>query len=127
MKDKQQRDRELAVKRYQQGEAISAIAKSLNRSRPWVYKWVERYEASSAEIDWRVGLVRRPHHNPRQLPPEVVEAVKLARLHLYNQGLFCGAQAVSWELAELGLSTIPSLRTINRIRTLFGKRPLVMG
>lgn len=115
MKDKQPRDRELAVKRYQQGEAISAIAKALNRSRPWVYKWVERYQVSSAERDWRAELARTPLTNPRQLSPEVVEAVKLARLHLYNQGLFCGAQAVSWELAELGFSPIPSLRTINRI------------
>src|SRR5256885_12987982 len=53
--------------------------------------------------------------NPREMSQEVVEAVKLARLHLYNQGLFCGAQAVSWELEELGFSPIPSLRTISRI------------
>lgn len=115
MKKKQQGDRELAVKRYLQGEETSAIAKSLGRSRPWVYKWVERYEASSTQIDWCADQARAPHSNPRQLSREVVEAVKLARLHLYNQGLFCGAQAISWELAELGLSSLPSLRTINRI------------
>jgi putative transposase len=117
MKEKQQSDRELAVKRYLQGEAISGIAKTLNRSRPWVYKWIERYRASSAETDWYAEQARAPHSNPRQLAREVVEAVKLARLHLYNQGLFCGAQAVSWELAEWGLSPLPSLRTINRILT----------
>ena len=115
MTKKQERDRDLAVKRYLKGESISAIATALNRSRPWVYKWVERYEASSAETDWRAEQTRAPHNNSRQLSKEVVEAVKLARLHLYNQGLFCGAQAVSWELADLGLSAIPSLRTINRI------------
>jgi putative transposase len=115
MKKRQQRDRELGVKRYLQGEEISAIAKSLGRSRPWVYKWVERYQASSAERDWYAEQTRAPHSNPRQLSREVVEAVKLARLHLYNQGLFCGAQAVSWELAELGLSPLPSQRTISRI------------
>jgi putative transposase len=115
MKKKQQRDRELAVKRYLQGEEISAIAKSLGRSRPWVYKWVERKQASSAEIDWCADQTRAPHSNSRQLSREVVEAVKLARLHLYNQGLFCGAQAINWELAELGLAPMPSLRTINRV------------
>jgi putative transposase len=115
MKKKQQRDRELAVKRYLQGEEISAIAKSLCRSRPWVYKWVERYQASSTQIDWCADQARAPHSNPRQLAQEVVAAVKLARLHLYNQGLFCGAQAIVWELAELGLSPLPSLRTINRV------------
>jgi putative transposase len=114
-KKQQESDKELAVKRYVQGEDISSIAKSLNRSRPWVYKWIERYEASSGETGWCVEKARAPHNNPRQLSREIVEAVKLTRLHLYNQGLFCGAQAVSWELAELGVSPIPSLRTINRI------------
>ena len=37
------------------------------------------------------------------------------RLHLYNQGLFCGAQAISWELEALRVSPLPSLRTISRI------------
>ena len=115
MKKKQQGDRELAVKRYLQGETISAIAQSLGRSRPWVYKWVSRHEARSTAIDWCADQGRAPHSNSRQLSREVVEAVKLARLHLYNQGLFCGAQAITWELAEMGLSAIPSLRTINRV------------
>jgi len=96
MKKKQPGDRELAVKRYLQGEAISGIAKALNRSRPWVYKWIERYRAS-AETDWYAEQARTPHSNPRQLAREVVEAVKLTRLHLYNQGLFCGAQAVTYK------------------------------
>jgi putative transposase len=116
VKKKQESDRELAVKRYLKGESISAIAAALNRSRPWVYKWIERHEAgTAAEADWRTELSRAPHHNPREMSQEVVEAVKLARLRLYNQGLFCGAQAVSWELVDLGLSPIPSLSTISRI------------
>ncbi len=49
------------------------------------------------------------------MPGAVVEAVKLARLHLYNQGLFCGAQAISWELETMQVLPLPSLRTISRI------------
>jgi hypothetical protein len=45
----------------------------------------------------------------------MVEAVKLARLHLHNPGLFCGAQTIVWELEEMGLEDHPSVRTINRI------------
>ncbi len=115
MKKRQQRDRERAVERYLQGEQISAIAKLLGHTRPWVYKWIERYEASSTPLEWYAERTRVPHSNARQLPRAVVEAVKLARLHLYNQGLFCGAQAISWELEELGVSPLPSLRTINRV------------
>ena len=36
-------------------------------------------------------------------------------MSLYNQGLFCGAQAIRWELEDLGVKPLPSLRTINRI------------
>jgi len=39
----------------------------------------------------------------------------LTRLSLYNKGLFCGAQAILWELEEYGACPLPSLRTINRI------------
>ena len=112
---KQQRDREHAIKSYLKGESITAIAQKLGRSRPWVYKWIERYRASGAANHWQEDQTRCPHSNPRQLPGAVVEAVKLARLHLYNQGLFCGAQAISWELEAMQVSPLPSLRTISRI------------
>jgi transposase InsO family protein len=39
----------------------------------------------------------------------------MVRLSLYNQGLFCGAQAIEWELREQGVEPVPSLRSINRI------------
>lgn len=39
----------------------------------------------------------------------------MTRLSLYNQGLFCGAQAIVWELEEQQACPLPSLRTINRI------------
>lgn len=115
MKKKQERDREHAIKSYLKGESITAIAQKLGYGRPWVYKWIERYQASGEANDWQADQTRRPHGNSRELPRAVVEAVKLARLHLYNQGLFCGAQAISWELEALQVSPLPSLRTISRI------------
>jgi hypothetical protein len=115
MKKKQERDREEAIKSYLKGESITAIAQKLGYSRPWVYKWIERYQAIGETNHWQEDQARCPHSNPRQLPGAVVEAVKLARLHLYNQGLFCGAQAISWYLEELQVSPLPSLRTISRI------------
>src|SRR5713226_9474619 len=114
MKQKQRRDRQLAVQRYSKGEGLSAIAKSLGYSRRWVYKWVARYHATEA-AEWYEEQSRCPHSNPHQVSSEIGAAVKLARLHLYNQGLFCGAQAITWELEDLGVAPLPSLRTINRI------------
>jgi transposase len=115
MKKKPERDREHAIQSYLKGESITAIAKKLGHGRPWVYKWIERYQTSDEANPWQEDQTRRPHSNSRQLPDEVVEAVKLARLHLYNQGLFCGAQAISWELEALQVAPLPSLRTISRI------------
>src|SRR5438445_12887742 len=102
MKQKQRRDRELAVQRYLKGEGLSAIAQSLGYSRRWVYKWVARYHSRAAAAEWYEELSRCPHSNRRQVASEIVEAVKLARLHLYNEGLVCGAQAISWDLEDLG-------------------------
>lgn len=39
----------------------------------------------------------------------------MTRLSLYNKGLFCGAQAILWELEQQEVHPLPSLRTINRI------------
>jgi hypothetical protein len=62
----------------------------------------------------------RTHHGVRKTAPterrdEIEEIVKLLRLSLYNKEVFCGAQAILWELEDMGVSPLPSLRTINRI------------
>jgi transposase InsO family protein len=41
--------------------------------------------------------------------------VKTIRLSLYNKDLFFGAQAIRWEMEDLGVHPLPSVRTINRI------------
>jgi transposase InsO family protein len=115
MKRKQKRDRKIAIERYASGEQITSIARSLGYSRQWVYKWIERHNGADDVADWNQSRSPSPHSNPRQLAVSVVEAVKLVRLSLYNEGLFCGAQAIEWELDELGVEPLPSLRTINRI------------
>lgn len=115
MKTQTERDRILAIKRYSKGERIATIATSLGHSRQWVYKWIERYESRTELSNWHQRRSANPHSHPHQLSGEVVEAVKTVRLSLYNQGLFCGAQAIEWELRELGVERLPSLRSINRI------------
>ena len=115
MKRKQERDRKIAIDRYSSGERITTIARSMGYSRKWVYKWVERHHSSDDESDWNQSRSSCPQSSPRQLTENIVEAVKLVRLNLYNHGLFCGAQAIEWELREQGIEPVPSLRSINRI------------
>ena len=115
MTKRQKRDREYAIKSYLKGESITAIAMKLGYSQRWVYKWIQRYKENGEESDWQEDKTRRPHSNPRQLPDLVIEAVKQARASLIAEGLFCGAQAIRWELEAVRCEPLPSLRTISRI------------
>ena len=116
MKRRAEWDRAIAVQRFLRGEAISSIARSLGYSRKWIYKWVQRHQAQPGDEAWYQDRPSDPRSCPRRLPGEMVEIVKLARLHLYNQDLFCGAQAIQWELRKWEVQPpLPSLRTINRI------------
>ncbi|PNU20765.1 IS481 family transposase ISGme9 [Geothermobacter hydrogeniphilus] len=109
----EEKQRILAVRRFFAGEKPDSICSSLGRSRPWLYKWIRRH--SDHEDGWFSSLPKRPVHTANRTPFEIEEIVKLVRLNLYNQDLFCGAQAIRWELEDLGVSPLPSLRTINRI------------
>lgn len=106
-------ERNLAITRGLAGEPPTAIAAALGRSRQWVYKWRARHRQGGDA--WAHDQSRRPRARPLALPARVEEAVQLVRLQLYNEGLLCGAQNIRWQLEELEVSPLPSLRTINRI------------
>jgi transposase InsO family protein len=103
----------LAVQRFKNGESPESICTSLSKSKFWLYKWVKRH--NEEETSWCDDRSRRPLSTPNRTPAEIEEIVKMVRLNLYNQDLFCGAQAILWELEDLGAKPLPSLRTINRI------------
>ncbi len=113
MENKIKQQRLLAVQRFRNGESPHTICASLDKSKAWLYKWVER--SLTGDDSWSESQSRRPLSNPARTPTEVEEIVKLVRLSLYNQDLFCGAQAIRWELEDLGVEPLPSTRTINRI------------
>ena len=103
----------LVVQRFKNGESPESICTSLGKSKFWLYKWVKRH--NEEEASWCDDLSRRPLYTPNRTPAEIEEIVKMVRLNLYNQDLFCGAQAILWEMEDLGAKPLPSLRTINRI------------
>jgi transposase InsO family protein len=115
MSRQREEERAQAVARARAGESITAIAASLGRSRKWVYTW--RARAAGADETWAADRSHRPVSHPRAMPAEVEEAVRMARLELYNEGLLCGAQNIRWHLDELAFTPVPSVRTINRILT----------
>lgn len=113
MKDDIQQERIFAVQRLRNGEKPEAICASLGRSKSWLYKWADRFDADDSS--WSESLSRQPLTVVSRTPKEVEEIVKMVRLSLYNKDQFCGAQAILWELEDLGVKPLPSLRTINRI------------
>ena len=113
MKDEIQQERTWAVQRFLNGEKPESICASLCRSKAWLYKWVERHIAD--DNSWSESQSRRPLSVTSRTPKEIEEIVKMVRLNLYNRDLFCGTQAIRWEMEELGVRSLPSLRTINRI------------
>jgi len=113
MMDRARLERVLAVQRFRDGEDPDSICVSLHRSRAWLYKWVSRYIGN--DESWSESRSRRPLAPGSRTSMEIEEIVKMVRLNLYNKDLFCGAQAILWELEDLGVIPLPSLRTIGRI------------
>lgn len=103
----------LAVERFMNGESAETICTSLGKSRAWLYKWLKRYREQ--DHSWSQCRSRSPRTSQCRTSSEIVEIVKMTRLSLYNQDLFCGAQAILWELEDLGVQPLPSMRTISRI------------
>ncbi|MDI6687742.1 MAG: IS481 family transposase, partial [Desulfobacterales bacterium] len=100
MEDEIKRDRVLAVQRFKAGESPESICTSLGRTKVWLHKWIKRFSEDDAL--WYEDYSRRPRVIPNRTPSEIEEIVKMVRLNLYNQDLFCGAQAILWELEDFG-------------------------
>lgn len=113
MHERRERDRCRAMERYSKGESPTAISVSLGYSTRWFYKWLKRFR--TGDPDWFRDGSRRPHHSPAWTSWEIEGTVKMVRLSLYNDDRFCGAQAIRWEMEDLCVCPLPSLRTINRI------------
>jgi transposase InsO family protein len=112
-KKKIQQEREGAVQRYIDGEDVESICASLGRSRCWLYKWLARHIPDDSS--WYEDLSRRPFISPRRTPAEIEQIVELVRSSLYNKDLFCGGQAIRWEMQDMNVQPLPSTRTIERI------------
>ena len=113
MKKKILKQRAEAVQRYLAGESPHIICASLGRTKRWLYKWIARH--SPEDPSWNDDYSRRPLSNPNRTPGEIERIVEMVRLNLYNKGLFCGSQAIQWELHDMEVRPIPSLSTIGRI------------
>jgi len=113
MKKKILKQRAAAVERYFSGEDPESICASLGKTTRWLYKWVSRHTPDDPA--WFEDQSRRPLSSPYRTPAEIEKIVELVRLNLYNKGLFCGNQAIQWEMNDMEVQPILSLSTIGRI------------
>ncbi len=111
-KGQEEQQRIFALARYENGEAPQNIWSSLGRSKSWFYKWLKRRRSGDAR--WYAEQSRQPMGCSNRTAREIEEVIKHVRLHLDNAGEFCGAQAILWELEDIGIRPLPSERTVNR-------------
>ncbi len=111
--DIEQQRRE-AVRRVQDGEPVAAVAEALDRSEPWVRKWVTRHD-SDADT-WANSRSRAPGTVANRTAEQVEAAVVEIRQRLVaNPWAQVGPAAIAWELTKHDIDPVPSLRTIARV------------
>lgn len=116
--------KELAIKRYENGESAKAIYESLGKGKTWFFKWLKRFQRG--DPNWSDELSRRPHHSPNKTDPKmeqtIIEQRQKLEQTLYSQ---IGVDNISWQLSQK-VDDLPSMATINRIikrNNLTRKRP----
>ena len=105
--------RQRAIDRYLAGDPIEDICQELACSKSWLYKWRNRYDANNAA--WAQERPKRPKNHPTQTPERVEGAVVSLHLTLRQNGTGGGVTAIMQALAQQGIESVPSRRTIYRI------------
>ena len=62
-----------AIRRYLAGERPVEICRTLGYSRPWLYKWLKRYDP--ANLAWAKTRSRAPHRLTAKTAPAVERLV----------------------------------------------------
>jgi putative transposase len=110
-----------AVNRYVMGDAPANICRETNRSKTWLFKWVNRFKTGYEE--WYRSQSKAPKNQGRKTRKESERAVVGIRKALMegneqeSKYLGVGADAVQYRMQKLGFSEdeIPSVSTIKRI------------
>ena len=106
--------RQEAIRLHLQGESVLSIASKIERTRQWVYKWIERYE-QNPQGDWFKSESNDPKHLFRKLDNTIEKSVISIRKSLQNKPYAQkGALSIMYEFERLEMKS-PSLSTINRI------------
>jgi transposase len=109
--------RKKAVQLYLQGVTKTEIAQRLKKSRRWVYRWIARYERKQ-EIKSLEDRSSAPKHR-KEIYPQKIKDMAIQSRQARKAGrrkypyALVSAEAIYYELRELGVSPLPSPRTIH--------------
>src|SRR5690348_4406011 len=101
-----------------EGASPSALARTHQISRSWIYELRERFEAGGYQA--LAPRSRRPHSSPTQISSEVQARILELRDELAAAGYDAGPQTLAHHLAGQ-LSQVPSVTTIWRILKRHGR------
>jgi len=110
--------RQQAIALYLQGWKKSEIARKVQRSRPWVHRWISRYRPDARTVSLQ-DHSRAPKHTGWAYPERIKSMVLQIRVERERgkrakyQYALIGAQAIYYELRELNMAPLPSPRTIH--------------
>ena len=110
--------RKKAVNLDLQGTKKTEIARRLNKSRLWVHRWVNRYDARCPEESLQ-NRSCAPKAIKETYPKKIKDLVLRSRQERQTrkrpayQYALIGAEAIHYELRELGVSPLPPVRTIH--------------
>jgi hypothetical protein len=110
MQHAQEQRRKQAVVRYLAGDNIAAMCRDLHCAKSRLYTWQARYRAD--DPTWAKGLRTQPRHKPRHVPQRIEQRVVELRRTLGQRGQHGSAASIQQELAQQGITPMPSLRTI---------------
>jgi len=109
--------RKEAVRLHLQGIAKTEIARRLKKSRRWVYRWIARYdhEQGARSLENRSSA---PKNRQEKYPQKIKGmAIQLRRAreagHRKYPYALVSAEAIYYELRELGVAPLPPPRTIH--------------
>jgi putative transposase len=110
--------RKQAVQKWLSGEPKKRIAHDLGKSRNWVNYWLSRYQADDPEGSLQDGS-KAPKHPYHKWSEDLVQMALNSR-QLRQEGQqpgyrysLVGAEAIHYELKNLGIMPVPPVRTIH--------------
>ncbi|HJH28048.1 MAG TPA: hypothetical protein C5S37_15090 [Methanophagales archaeon] len=117
----EEQERIEAVNRYIRGDKPADICRDTNRSKKWLFKWVNRFK--TGDEGWYRSQSRAPKSQGKETCKEIERAVVSIRKTLMDGNeneskyLGVGADAIQYRMDKLGFSKdeIPSVSTIKRI------------